>query len=102
MNNKKDIQEVIENFIREERNTAFNPFISTRIMAAIEQSNAPEPKQVMPAWKSAIVAMSLVAALFTGIATGGLYQSKNETNDIVLINDHSMEHFDLYVEMDNE
>lgn len=102
MDNNKNIQQKIDQFIQEERNTAFNPFLSTRILAAIDKKDKAETYTVLPAWKTAIVAISLVLALFTGIATGNLYQSDNKEPDVVLINDNRMENFGFFNEMENE
>lgn len=102
MDNNKNIQQRIDQFIQEERNTTFNPFLSTRILAAIDKKSKTETYGVLPAWKTAIVAISLVAALFTGIATGNLYQSNNKEADVVLMNDNRMENFGFYNEMENE
>lgn len=62
-------------------------------MAAIEKKNFSEVKQVSPVWKTAVVAFSLVAAVFSGVAAGSLYQTKNTTPDVVVMNDDRMENF---------
>ena len=102
MNNKKDINQLIENFIAEERNTESNPFLSTRIMAAIEKRNSRELMHVPLVWKTALVAFSLAAAVFTGIAAGNLYQSKNDESEALLINDDTMENFGFYNQIGND
>ncbi|MBK6378748.1 MAG: hypothetical protein IPO01_03235 [Chitinophagaceae bacterium] len=102
MTSKKDIHQLIEDLIQKERNTEANPFLSTRIMAAIEKKNFSEVKQVSPVWKTAVVAFSLVAAVFSGVAAGSLYQTKNTTPDVVVMNDDRMENFVFYNEIGNE
>ena len=102
MDYNKNIQQKIDQFIQEERNTAFNPFLSTRIFAVIDKKNKAETYGLLPAWKTAIVVISMVAALFTGIATGNLYQSNNKKPDVVLMNDNRMENFGFYNEVENE
>ncbi|MFZ1369457.1 MAG: hypothetical protein WAR78_03695 [Ferruginibacter sp.] len=102
MDNSKNIQQKIDQYIQEERNTAFNPFLSTRILAAIDKKDKAETYIVLPAWKTAVVAISLALALFTGIATGNLYQSNNKEPDVVLMNDNRMENFGFFNEMENE
>ena len=102
MTSKKDIHQLIEDLIQKERNTEANPFLSTRIMAAIEKKNFSEVKQVSPVWKTAVVAFSLVAAVFSGVAAGSLYQTKNTTPDVVVMNDDRMENFVCYNEIGNE
>ena len=102
MTSKKDIHQLIEDLIQKERNTEANPFLSTRIMAAIEKKNFSEVKQVSPVWKTAVVAFSLVAAVFSGVAAGSLYQTKNTTPDVVVMNDDRMENFVFFIVIGNE
>jgi quinol-cytochrome oxidoreductase complex cytochrome b subunit len=102
MNNDKDVSRLIENFIQEEREISINPFISTRIMEAIREKGIREVNQALPAWKAALVAFCLVVAVFTGIAVGNLYQPPIATNEVVLMNDNRMEHFEFYSQLDNE
>ncbi len=99
---KNNIHQLLEDFIKEERNIEPNPFLSTRIMAAIEKKNNEQLMQVSPVWKTAAVAISLFVAVFSGIAAGNLYQSSANTTDVVLINDGSMENFGLYNQIGNE
>lgn len=102
MTSKKDIHQLIENLIEKERNTEANPFLSTRIMGAIEKRDFTEVKLVSPVWKAAVVAFGLVAAVFSGVAAGSLYQTKSTKPDIVVMNDDSMENFGFYNEIGNE
>jgi hypothetical protein len=102
MNSQKDIHHLLENFIAEESSTPSNPFLSTRIMAAINKKRSDQLVVISPVWRTAVVAASLLIAVFTGIATGSLYQSKNEVTDMVLMNDDSMENFSLYNQIGNE
>ena len=99
---KKNIDQLLEDFLKEERNTEPNPFLSTRIMAAIEKKKDEQLMQVSPVWKTAVVAVSLFVAVFSGIAAGNLYQSNTNATDVVLINDGSMENFGLYNQIGNE
>ncbi len=71
-------------------------------MAAIEKKNFTEVKQGSAIWKTAVVACSLVAAVFSGVAAGSLYQTKNNTPDVVMMNDDRMENFGFYNETGNE
>ena len=102
MNNKKDIHQIIENFIQEERNAESNPFLSTRIIAAVEKKATNEIILISPFWKATMVALSFVVAVFTGIATDSLYKPTNNANDVVLINDSRMENFEFYILIGNE
>ncbi len=102
MNSKKNIDQLIESFIAEERYATFNPFLSTRIMAAIDKQRTEILFVFSPAWRTAVIAVGLLMAVFTGIAAGSLYQSKNNAADTVLVNDESMENFAFYNQISNE
>lgn len=102
MRRTKDIDHLIENYVAEERETAFNPFLPTRIMAAIESKQRERLVAFSPVWRTAFVAAGLFVAVFTGIAAGSLYQSKGDAANIVLMNDSSMENFALYNQIGNE
>lgn len=102
MSTKKDIQQLIENFIQKERDTDYNPFLSTRIMAVIDEKNYLEIKRVVPLWKLAILAASLVTGVFAGVGVGNLYQTKDASSSIILMNDGRMENFDLIMEWKNK
>jgi hypothetical protein len=49
-----------------------------------------------------VVAISLLVAVFSGIVAGNLYQSDKNAADVVLINDDSMENFELFTQIGNE
>ncbi|MGF2410778.1 hypothetical protein [Ferruginibacter sp.] len=102
MSSKKDIDQLINNFVAAEKDTAFNPFLSTRVMAAIDKQRTEKLFVFSPVWRTAVMAVSLFIAVFAGIAAGSLYQSKNDVADMVLMNDASMENFALYNQMSNE
>jgi hypothetical protein len=102
MSNKKDIDRLIDNFVAEERDTALNPFLSTRVMAAIDKQKSDKLLFFSPVWRTAVIAVSLLIAVFTGIAAGNLYHSRNDAADIVLMNDDSMENFAFYNQISNE
>lgn len=102
MSAEKKIHQLIEDFIQEERNTESNPFLSTRVIAAIEKRKLESIKQGSPVWKTVAVGLGLFVAVFSGIAAGNLYQTKSEASDVVLINDNSIENFSFYSQMGNE
>jgi hypothetical protein len=102
MTSKKNIHQLIEDVVQEERNAEFNPFLSTRIMAAVEKKYFTEVKQVSTVWKTAVVAFSLFAAVLAGVAAGNLYQTENIATDVIVMNDDRMENFGFYIEIGNE
>ncbi len=88
----------------EEKNLQSNPFLVTRIMAGIEDL-APGYESYHPVsvfqkvLKSAIVAVSLAAAIFIGVVAGNLYKPATPVNKIpvemVYLNDAALESVDL-------
>lgn len=96
MNTAKHIEEKVDGFVAEERTTAPNPFMATRIMAAIENYNNPPAVQSAPVWRIAIVAVVLALAVVAGVAAGNLYETGTADNNTVMINDDAMEHFGFY------
>ena len=64
---KNDINQLIDALVLEERNTGFNPYISTRIMVAVENQHNKIVFPFSPFWKTAVVGLSMIAAVFTGV-----------------------------------
>ena len=93
-----ELLKLSEVVIAGEKQTEPNPFLATRIMAAIEANEA-RVSQPVPAiirlLRSAAITLSLAAAVFAGIFLGRLATSTNLSGNIpaelVLINDAQME-----------
>lgn len=87
----------------EEKNLQSNPFLVTRIMAGIEEL-APGYESYQPVsvfqkvLKSAIVTVSLAAAIFIGVVAGNLYKPSTPVNklpvEMVYLNDAALESVD--------
>ncbi|MFZ1528861.1 MAG: hypothetical protein WAT19_08925 [Ferruginibacter sp.] len=92
MNENTDI--LIEEFIKKEKSTRCNPFLHTRVMAAIEKNKA-DVILVKPVWRNALAVISLIASIWAGIAAGEFYNLPPEKEEIVFINDRYPEHFDF-------
>ena len=89
----------IDELINKEKNTEFNPYLSTRIMAQIEN---PMRKPVNR-WQTIAVAASFVLAIASGIGLGSSYNSYNSDNMSGLyVNDSKIENFSLYNTVSNE
>jgi hypothetical protein len=101
MKDGKNIERMIDDFVSGERNLEPNPFLSTRIMASLDQSKGHEAFSFNPLRKLAF-AVSMVIAVFIGVATGNQYKTGNSGADVILINDDKMERFDMYNFKDNE
>jgi hypothetical protein len=101
MKKREDIERIIDDFVTGERNLEPNPFLSTRIMASLEQSRDHEAFSFYPLRKLAF-AVSMVMAIFIGVATGNQYKTGKSRADVILINDDKMEHFDMYNFKDHE
>lgn len=88
----------VERVILEEKEQVPNPFLSTRIMAAIEIAETYTPQNspaFMRVLKPVAITISLAAALFIGIMIGNFSGSANNSNSIpfelALINDADLE-----------
>lgn len=102
MKQKKNIEEMIDQLIREEQNEEFNPFLSTRVMAAVQNRQNQKEKRINPAWKTIMVAAGITAAVFLGISIGSIYESESRSDSIMLSNDGAMENFGFYSQMGEE
>jgi len=87
-----------ERVIQEEKEQVSNPFLPTRIMAAIEtaETNIPQNSPVfIRILRSAAITISLAAAAFIGIMIGNSSGSANNNNaiplELALINDAHLE-----------
>lgn len=101
MKNEKYIEELVNRFVKEESAVIPNPFIATRIMAAISHNSQPAVK-ITPLWRMAMAAFILTLAVFAGVTAGNLYNGAATDNNAVLINDNAMEHFGFYTAVADE
>ncbi len=88
--------------IIEERETPFNPFLSTRIMAQIENLESEKTKTsplLEKLLKPVLITGFLCIALFSGVTIGNLYNSdgyrESIPEELALINDATIESVDL-------
>lgn len=102
MKQKKNIEVMIDQLIREERNEEFNPFLSTRVLAAVQERQYQKEKKINPAWKTVMVAAGITAAIFLGISIGSIYESESRNDGIMLSNDGAMENFGFYSQIGEE
>lgn len=102
MKQKKNIEEMIDQLIREEQNVEFNPFLSTRVLAAVQNRQNQNEKRINPAWKTIMVAAGITAAVFLGISIGSIYESESRSDSIMLSNDGAMENFGFYSQIGEE
>ena len=102
MNRNEHIDQKIDKLIQEERNTAFNPYLSTRVMAAIERGETKRPFAVNRKWQTVLALASVMAAIMLGIAAGNLYSSADAEAGSVLSNDSQTENFAFYLQTEKE
>lgn len=102
MKTNKDINHLIDAAIQGERNIISNPFLSTRIIAAIESKNHTKNNRFSAVWKIAAIIIGFTVTILTGIAAGNLYNNNIKTPDVVLLNDATMENFNFYAQTENE
>lgn|SRR5690554_6742591 len=90
-----ETEKYIDEFIKREQQTEPNPFLSTRVMAAIEE-NRQSVNRKPSLWQIAVVTGSLTAVAFLGISIGNSYVSKAEPATILNINDSQIEKLSYY------
>lgn len=98
-------EQYINELIKREKQMEPNPFLTTRVMAAIEnsekQSQRSELKRV-PLWQAILVTMSLVAVALLGITIGNAYVDSTSSKMVVNINDSQIENLGFYNIVDYE
>ncbi|MBK8951953.1 MAG: hypothetical protein IPM85_06225 [Chitinophagaceae bacterium] len=102
MNTKKDVDFLVEQFIMDEKSIELNPFLTTRVMASLQNRKEVKVKQLSPVWRTAIVTFGVAMAVLIGFSAGGRYNTGEKKADVVLVRDDTMEHFAFCNEMENE
>jgi predicted anti-sigma-YlaC factor YlaD len=96
------LQSLAGSIIKHEKETVSNPFLATRVMALIEDSEIRSYSQV-PLFKRVIrpvlITTALAAALFYGIIIGNIYKGAGTGStipiELALINDANLESVNL-------
>lgn len=102
MKKETDIENRIDQMIREERNTELNPYLSTRVMAAIAKQQD-RKAGLLPMFLKPVLAMaSLTIVVWLGIIAGSAYSSGSTEQATVLTNDATAEHFAFYLQTEKE
>jgi ubiquitin-protein ligase len=102
MNRNEHIDQKIDKLIEEERNTAFNPYLSTRVMAALEHRETKRLFTVKRKWQPVLAMAGVLVAVILGIAAGNLYSSADDETGSVLSNDSQTENFAFYLQTEKE
>ncbi len=86
----------IDDFIRKEKEVEVNPYLTTRVLAKLEEQDdiAVYGKSV-PVWKKAVVAASIVLVMAAGYGLGSMVKGEKEYISIN-INDAQLENLNLY------
>ena len=95
--------QVVLDFIEKEKALKLNPFLTSRIMATIENSEIKTAKSPVFAYasQSLLIAASVAIALFIGVAAGNLYQTKPaqqvQQEEVAQFNDATLESMNLFL-----
>ncbi len=95
---------LVDRIIDEERNVQPNPFLATRIMASVEALDRVEVGRpnvfLHKVLKPVFISISIAAAAFFGVITGGAYQVDAPHGQVPVelsyLNDAKMESVDFY------
>ena len=92
-----------DNLIQVEKNMQSNPFLATRIMAAIENIELSNELQTQPLWRRvfqpALITAFLLLGIFAGIKIGDLYTPHHHAHqasaELLFMDDLAMESLDV-------
>lgn len=96
---------IASNVINEEKGIESNPFLVTRIMAGIEETDLRnENSRSTPVYqfllRSALISGSVAAAIFAGVLVGNIYQPTSSDNmlpvEMAYLNDAALESVELF------
>jgi predicted anti-sigma-YlaC factor YlaD len=93
------IQALADRIIAEEKELTVNPFLSTRVMAQIENSEIQRVTGLKGFLRPAFITVAMAAAIFTGVMIGSI-PLRSQSNkplpvELSLIDDTTLESIDL-------
>lgn len=95
-----------DKFIESEKKAESNPFLSTRVMSAIDSLENRQAVKFMPSFavrflKPALITISVTVAIFLGILAGNIGRNSLSASqipeEIVYLNDSDLESLNLYI-----
>lgn len=102
MKKQPNIPEALRSFIDREKATEPNPFLTTRVMAAIEsRKESMVTNWFKPMWKPFLAMASLVLVIWAGVEAGSSWVS-NPDDRVNLVNDSQMENLSFYTQTETE
>lgn len=101
MERKSDITKMVRSFIQQEKETVPNPFLATRVMAAIEARKRKPLFWSRFVFKPALAMASLVMVIWLGILAGSSWVTGTREG-AVLKNDFHTENLGFYSQLDKE
>jgi len=85
----------IDEFIRREKETVPNPYLSTRVMAKMEGLEKVERKK-SPFWQTLALSASIAAVTLLGVSIGNSYVESGTPERTLNINDRQIENLVYY------
>ena len=87
----------IDDLIQKEKQVKPNPFLSTRIMAKLDEEMSPDARRIkIPTFQMLALAASMAFIVMMGIGIGSIGEPSNDLISIN-INDSQMENLNLYI-----
>ncbi len=97
------VDEYINDFIDRQKDIKPNPFLSTRIMAKIENSISAQPVAKKASfWQTAALAVSIISVVISGVFIGNALSIDTQNSNVININDRQIENLNLYQFSENE
>ncbi len=92
----------ISDFINKQKQIAADVNMKSRIMSKIESENGLLNVNSVSLWQVIAVAASIVLVIFTGVRIGNTYHHEKNQNQVLIINDASIENLHVYNSFYNE
>ncbi|HHT23774.1 MAG TPA: hypothetical protein GXZ87_10795 [Bacteroidales bacterium] len=91
------LEDYIDDFIRKEKQQQVNPYLATRVLAKLDETETIVPiRKKAPVWQSLAVAASLALIVVMRIEIGSMAKMSQNNYASLNINDAQLENLNLY------
>lgn len=102
MKKHEHFEQQLDDMIRQEKGISPDPWLHSRVMAAIEKRKEQRPGYIISVLRPALVFASMLLAVWMGVQAGSSWHTEKSAAAVVLENDHDAEHFAFYTQSENE
>lgn len=91
------LENYIDDFIRKEKQEQVSPFLATRVLAKLDETEAIVPaRKKATVWQSVAVAASMALMVMLGVEIGNMANVSQNNYASININDAQLENLNLY------